>query len=455
MDYQNFIDNKTPRIEPVGFDVPDSDINPLAHPWQRSLIRWQCRIGRGALFEDCGLGKTFQQLEWGRLVNAYTGGKVLLLCPPAVGKQTEKEAVKFGIGCRVKVVRDRSEIEHVDICVTNYQRLHLFDANDFVAVILDESSILKGMQGKVRKQLTETFRDTPFRLCCTATPAPNDHMELGNHAEFLGIMQASVMLSQYFTHDGGDTSKWRLKGHAKKDFWRWVSTWAACVSKPSDIGGDDTGYDLPPLVIHEHDIADDAWFVNANKLNATNMHDKKRETIAKRADVVAKLVGNNEPWAVWCDTNYEADALKSLVPEAVEVRGSDKHKAEKLESFTDGTKRVIISKPEVAGFGLNWQHCSNTTYFAGFSFERWYQSVRRLWRFGQNKPVNVHMIIGDGEHDMVQTLKRKQNSFNEMTSEMSEAMHDGMMESIYGEGQLRRYSATEPMEVPSFLKGVA
>jgi hypothetical protein len=395
------------------------------------------RAGCAALFLDTGLGKTLCALEWGRVVVEHTGLPVLMLAPLAVAAQHEREAVKFGIDA--KAIRDPSQIDGARIYITNYDRLDKFDADEFGGVVLDESSILKSFHGATTRALIAAFRNTPFRLCCTATPAPNDHAELGQHSEFLGVMSQSQMLTRWFIHDSADTGNWRMKGHAVKDFWNWVSGWARCVSKPSDLGFDDTGYDLPTLDLKRHIVAADrsldtghekdgqARLFRMPDTSATSIHREKRMTTDARADVIADLVVSepDETWVIWCDTDYEADALADRIPGAVEVRGSmsAEVKEANLTLFSSGQTRVIITKPSIAGFGLNWQHSARMAFVGlSFSYESFYQAIRRCWRFGQSRPVNVHVACADTEESIWQIVSRKAGDHDAMKAEMTAAM---------------------------------
>ena len=456
-DYKEFLSSKRIAVEACGFTVDESAINRKLFPWQRDVVRWALRRGRAALFQDCGLGKTAQQLEWASHVCRHTEGRVILLAPCAVGPQTVREAAKFNITTPVKHVADASEV--IDgINVTNYERLHLFDLEQFVGVVLDESSILKSFTGAIKRQLIKSFANTPYRLACTATPAPNDLMEIGNHSEFLGAMPSNEMLSVWFINDSMQVGKYRLRKHAVRDFWNWIASYAVCLSSPADMGHDSSGYDLPPLNLHEHVIecesATPGHLFDVGGISATTVHQEKRRALSDRADAVADLVNaDSEQWAVWCDTNYEADALKARIPDAVEVRGnhSDAVKERAFLDFQEGRARVCITKPEIGGFGLNWQHCHKTTWFAGYSYEKFYQAIRRMWRFGQQMPVEVHVVMTDNEQSIVDTLRRKAEGHEQMKSEMADAMREFQIESIYGRRQLSEYRPSQEMEIPKWL----
>lgn len=458
--YEAFIKRKQKRVELFGYDIDLSSINANLFDWQKRAVQWAIKRGRAALFEECGLGKTLQQLEWARLVHDKTGGPVVIHTPVGVRKQTKREAEKFGIACQVAVV-DEPEQVISGINLINYEKLHKFDGDVFSGVVLDESSILKGMNSTTRKQLKEAYGGTRYRLACTATPAPNDHMELGNHAEFLGICEPVDMLNRYFVHDSGDTSKWRLRGHAERDFWDWVSQWAVCISKPSDIGGEDVGYNLPQLDIHRHhvtadsDAAPEGMLFNTAGISATTMHEEKRLTNTARCRKAAEIAkATDGPVLIWCDTNYEADELIGHLPDAVEVRGDDKDKEGKLLAFADGQFRILISKPSIAGFGMNYQHCS-TQIFAGlsYSFESYYQAVRRSWRFGQTRPVQIHIVIADSDSAIQSAVARKEADHAVMQSGMSQAMARSSGVQFNSDMLKQRYVTKVRFTVPAFLEG--
>lgn len=427
MDYDKFIDAKTKVMEPVGF-VPSKIKAPL-FDWQAHVVKWAIRQGRAALFEDCGMGKTLQQLEWARQVSEHTESPVMILTPLAVAQQTAEEGEKFGI--KAQVCSDQSQVTGPGIWITNYEKLEHFDPSKFSGVVLDESSILKNFTGKTRIALTEAFSRTPYRLCCTATPSPNDYTEFGQHAAFLGICSPAQMLATFFVNDTFNTGDWRLKGHAQGEFWKWLASWAACLSKPSDIGFSDEGYNLPPLVMREEivhvdetDGAGEELFRHAT-LSATTMHKELRMTSEARAKRVAELVSSNkEPWLVWCNTNDEADKLAELIPEAVEIRGSETsaQKENKITQFLHKKCRVLITKPSIAGYGMNFQHCRNVAFVGlSYSFEDFYQALRRSYRFGQKKEVRAYIVQAQTEGAIMQSIHRKIEQHKNMQDSMKEA----------------------------------
>jgi hypothetical protein len=389
MEYAQFLQSKRLTSKPTGFEVAEA-INPQLRGDQRDIVRWACRRGRAAIFADTGLGKTFDQIEWARLVAAHTGGRVLLLSPLAVAHQTIREATKLDVA--ITYAQDQAQVDTADtaLIITNYDRLSSFDPSAFAGVVLDESSILKAFSGATKKRLLKMFAAAPYRLCCTATPAPNDHLELGNHAEFLGVMSGSEMLARWFINDSMKAENYRLKQHARADFWRWVTSWAVCVGKPGDLGYSDEGFVLPPLDLREHIVAVDhtralaqgKLFVDGTQ-SATSLWREKAATAADRCCAAAEIVQAEpgEVWVVWCDTNDEADRLLQLLPDAVEVRGSDRpeEKERKLVAFSEGQARIIITKPDIAGFGLNWQHCARMA-FVGIELKRayWQHAQRYL-----------------------------------------------------------------------------
>lgn len=458
MNYDDFLRAKHVRHNKSGFRVELDQLNQQAHDWQRLIVQWSLGTGRALLSEDCGLGKTLQQLMWAEHVVKQTSGSVLLLCPLAVQRQTAREAGKFSIRERVTVCESQDDVQP-GINVTNYEKLHLFDVKKFTGVVLDEGQILKSYNGKTKRALCDGFKQTPYKLSCSATPAPNDRMEIGNQSEFLSVLPSSEMLQRWFINAGDKVGAYRLRQHGRGDFWRWMASWAVCISSPADLGFDATGYDLPPLVMHEHVVEnepEDGFLFNVGKpISATLVHNEKRATLHERAEVVAGLVnGNNEAWAVWCDTDYEADALSSKIRDAVEVRGSMpiRKKEDLLESFTDGRSRVIITKPEIGGLGLNWQHAHNTTWFAGYSFEKFYQAIRRLLRFGQTKPVNCHVVRSENEGSIVGIIREKERTHNETQCEVAAHMAEAMKDELgISRNALRSSVGSHVAFVPSWL----
>ncbi len=427
-DYQTFLHTKRVMAHPAGMEIPLPALPAALFPFQGALVQWALRKGRAALFCDCGMGKTFMQLAWANAVSEHSGGDVLILAPLAVASQTIAEGEKLGIA--VHLCREHSDVQP-GLNITNYEMLSHFDASHFVGVVLDESSLLKSYMGKTKRALVEAFASTPYRLCCTATPAPNDVMEIGNHSEFLGIMPSPEMLMRWFLNDTMKNGHYRLKGHAAKDFWQWVASWAISLSKPSDLGYSDDGFTLPALRVRHHYIETDVTvgmeqgqLFRAPSMNATNLHKEMRLTASDRAQAVAAMVnGSAETWVVWCNTNYEADELVKRIPGALEVRGSDSlaDKERTLTAFTRGQARVIVTKPGIAGYGLNWQHCHHTAFVGlSYSFEDFYQAVRRLYRFGQQHPVEVVIVAAETEAPLVAALERKIQAH----LHMSDAMHE-------------------------------
>lgn len=439
--YDQLIQSKVIPIKTHGFE-PDAFKAPL-FDFQQIAVRFALRQGRAALFEECGLGKTIQQLEWARQVEDRTCKPVIILAPLAVAAQTIAEGKHFGI--EVKHARELEDIGSRGIYITNYDRVDKFEGvfSELGGVVLDESSILKNFTGKTRIRLTELCARVPFRLCCTATPAPNDWMELGQHAEFLGVMNSNEMLSRWFINDTMNFGTYRLKGHARDDFWRWVATWAACIFKPSDVGCDDRNFTLPALDIIEErfevptEIDTDATsgeLFTMDTVNATNIFRAARKTLKDRVDWVAKKVAEEpeKPFLIFVETNEEADELVNSLPstewigapETVEVRGAERpeNKESKLLHFTEGRARIMVTKTEIAGFGLNWQHCDRVIVFApSFSFEQWYQGIRRCWRFGQKNEVKNWMLRGSNMDRVADVWAKKMAQFDEMKEEMRQA----------------------------------
>jgi superfamily II DNA or RNA helicase len=455
LEYERFLATKVVTVQPSGFEP--GELSPHLFLFQAHIVRWALRLGRAAVFADTGLGKTVMEVEWAVRVAEKTDGQVLILAPLAVAQQTVREAARFGFD--VRYVREQSEVGSSPVVITNYDRLAKFDLTRFAGVVLDESSILKSFMGKVKRALIEQCANVPYRLACTATPAPNDHMEIGNHAEFLGVMPAHEMLTRWFITDLSAFGTYRLKGHAVVPFWDWVASWAVCCSLPSDIGFSDFGYVLPELVTKQHvvdvDLSEAAGeqLFRTPDMSATSVHREKRLTAADRAAKVASIVSSepDEQWIIWCDTDYEADALKEALPGATEVRGS--HSSEVKEraalDFADGKVRVLISKSAIFGLGLNWQHCARVAFVgADFSYEKFYQAVRRCWRFGQQRPVHVHVVMAATEASVWSVLTRKKSGHDEMRTQMSAAMKRARSKS----SPTARYAPTVEMRIPNWLQ---
>lgn len=425
MEYADFLKSKLDRSQLSGLDIPIESLNDKLFPFQKDIVSWCLKAGKSAIFAACGLGKTPMQLEWAHQVNKATDGDILILAPLAVTNQTKKEGAKFGI--EVNICRSQFDVKP-GINITNYEMVDNFQINRFIGVVLDESSILKNLMGKFRTKIIDIFSQTSFKLCCTATPAPNDYTEIGNHSEFLNISRYNEMLSKYFINDSARTTTWRLKAHAVKPFWEWVSSWAVCLNKPSDMGYDDTGFDLPPLNWIEDIVQVDisgfhqgTLFANTN-ISSTDLFKNLRSTIEPRAQRIAKIVGDSkEPWLIWVNTNYEADILRKALPQAVDLRGSESHedKERKLNGFVNGDIKILLTKASIAGFGLNFQHCHNMAFVGiNYSFESAYQAIRRCWRYQQQHPVNVHVILAETEVGILDSVKKKAEAHQNMEKQM-------------------------------------
>lgn len=463
--YDGFLSSKAIRATPSGMaDIPQ--LPAALKPFQRAITEWALRRGRAALFEGTGLGKTIQQLSWARAVADHEQGSVLILTPLAVAEQTCEEARKFNIP-GVAYARDRWSVRG-DIVVTNYERFEKFDIEDFAGIVLDESGIIKSHDGETRRMLSEACSGLRWRLCCTATPAPNDYAELGQHAEFLGVMRAAEMLSMFFVHDGsiraggGTTQEWRLKRHAEHDFWRWIASWAVVIQNPADLGFDEPGYTLPELRHHQVDAAADYRPV-AGKLfpmEASTLAERiavRRETIERRVaaalDIIVREI--EEPWLIWCHLNSEADAIEALLPSAMQVAGRDQAdlKVARLRGFAKGCPLHLISKPSIAGHGMNWQHCARMV-FVGLtdSFEEIFQATRRCWRFGQTKPVDVYLVASELEGAVVANLRRKEADYAAMLSNMADHMRDLTQESVFGHPKTAgHYEPQLAMRLPTWM----
>lgn len=460
--YEAFIDAKSQSGTFDGFEpvwMPD-----FLFDFQKSMVEWACRKGKAALYEDCGLGKTPQQLVWAENVTRKANKPVLVLTPLAVSHQTVCEAEKFGIEAK----RSHAGEIHSGINVTNYERLHYFNPTDFAGVVCDESSILKSFDGKRKGEITDFMRKTPYRLLCTATAAPNDYIELGTSAEALGELGYMDMLTRFFKNDqntikpsvfrhGGldfnklaDGAKWRFKGHAEIPFWRWVCSWARAIRKPSDLGFDDSRFILPPLLEREHmvkaETLADGMLFPLPAVGLSEQRDERRRTINERCDKVGELADTGKPALVWCHMNDEGDRLASIIKDSVQVSGkdSDESKEEKFLAFSSGQIRVLVTKPKIGAWGLNFQHCAHVTSFPSHSFEQYYQAIRRCWRFGQQNAVTSDLVTTEGEQSVLKNLQRKAQAADKMFADLVGHMNDAV--SID-----RTIHFTKPEVLPSWL----
>ena len=452
--YQQFLDDKSQLGGNYGFEpvsIPD-----FLYDFQKDLVTWSLMKGRSAIFADCGLGKTPMELVWADNVVKKTNGKVILLTPLAVSQQTIRESEKFSIQAK----RSHDGTAHPGITVTNYEQLHKFNPADFVGAVCDESSILKSFNGQRRGEITSFMRKMKYRLLATATAAPNDYIELGTSSEALGYLGHMDMLNRFFKNDQnnsatgrlyGAVTKWRFKGHAEQLFWRWVCSWARAIRKPSDIGYDDTRFILPELIESEHlieanTLADGMLFA-LPAVGLKEQREEKRRTIEERCQKVAEIVnGTDQPVLVWCQLNDEGDLLNEMIPDAVQVSGSDKDeiKEERMLGFSDGEFRSLITKHKICGFGMNWQHCNHMTTFPSHSYEQYYQGVRRCWRFGQERPVTVDVIATEGDLGVLKNMQRKAAQADEMFGNLVLEMNNAM--SIESADTF-----TNNQEIPSWL----
>ena len=462
MSYADYLCAKMVRDPATGIINP-SEIPAALFPFQADIVRWALRRGRAAVFAGTGLGKTLMALAWAKQVAEHTDKPVLILTPLAVAAQFVAEARKFNLPCERAAVQ--SDVTS-GVFVTNYDKLDHFDLSTFGGIVLDESSILKAYDGKTRSALIEGCQTIPFRLAATATPAPNDFMELGNHAEFLGVMSYVEMLAMFFVHDGGDTAKWRLKGHGESEFWRWMCSWSVMLTNPSDLGYSSDGYDLPPLLTHQHTVAveyrPDIETGLLFPVEARTMQERlgaRRSSIGDRVSAAADLMnGNDRQWVAWCNLNAESEAIAKAVNGAVEVRGADSNeeKERRLDAFRAGDIRVLVTKPSICGFGMNWQFCHDTA-FVGLndSFEQVFQAVRRFWRFGQTEAVNVHFIAAETEGAVVANLRRKEAAAERMIAQMVAHMADISTEEIRSVERQKADYTPKLLRLPSFMEQVA
>lgn len=433
-EYLRFLEGKTHSQGSFGFDptfVPD-----ILFDFQKELVSWSTMKGRASIFADCGLGKTFIQLAWAQNVAEKTNGRVLILTPLAVGPQTVIESRKIGVEATRCM---NGKLPSSKVVVTNYERLHYFDPSDFEGCVCDESSILKNFDGATRDAITRFMRKLPYRLLCTATAAPNDFIELGSSSEALGYMGYMDMLNRFFKKNQQTLSRkdenrsglYRFRGHAERDFWRWVCSWSRAIRRPSDMGFSDDGFDLPPLTTKQHIVTastpnpDFLFDLPANGLQEQRA--ERSRSVPDRCQKAAEIINSHDrPSVAWCYLNKESDLLRKMIPDSVEVKGSDpdEKKEESFLAFASGDIRVIVTKPTIAGMGLNWQHCSHQTFFPSHSFEQWYQSIRRCWRFGQKKEVEVDVITSEGEANVLSNLRRKSLAADRMFSKLVALMNN-------------------------------
>jgi len=455
MEYRDFIKTKALKTIECGFSV--EDIHPMLFDFQRDCVKWALKKGRACLFQDCGLGKTLQQIEWSRHVHAHTNGNILIVAPLAVAAQTIREGKKIDV--EIEYNRTGKITSPITIC--NYEMLHMFNASEFAGVVLDESSILKAYTSKTRNQIIDQFVDTPYKLACSATPAPNDLMEIGNHAEFMGVMSRTEMLSMFFVHDGGETQKWRLKGHATGEFWKWMCSWAVMINKPSDLGYDDNGFKLPELRYHNivvecsEPIEGMLFVSDANDLRERQQ--ARKASTMPRCQAAADLINaTDDTWLIWCDRNDESANLKKMIDGCKEIKGSDKreYKEETMMGFSDEIVKRLVTKPSIAGHGMNWQHC-NKVCFVGLSdsYEQFYQAVRRSWRFGQKRPVDCYIITSDSEGSVVKNIQRKEENSQKMAAGMIQHMQVYEMENVKGSKRdITNYLPQDEMIIPEWLR---
>jgi len=453
MSYTEFLKRKLVIDPDTGLtEIPN--LNPMLFDFQRDIVKWALRRGRAGVYADCGMGKGPIAMEWAD----KQPHECIISAPLAVAHQFVREAQKFGID--LSYAKDQSGITK-RITVTNFERLENFHLEQFGAIAQDEASILKNASGAYTNWAIDAFKNTPFRLCLSATPAPNDVMEIGTQAEFLGVMTRGEMLAMYFTHDGGDTSKWRVKGHAHKAFWEWMASWAVMIRKPSDLGYLDDGFSLPPLHMHDHCVTVNAatsgflFAVEAHTLQERQA--ARRDSIVDRVAACADIVNKTDrPFIVWCNLNAESAALSDAIPGSVEVQGSDtdEHKEKAIAGFIDGSIRVIVSKPRIIGLGLNFQHCADMAYVGlSDSYEQLYQSIRRCWRFGQKKAVNVHIITAETEGAVVSNIKRKERESEETYDKMVEHMKDLNTAALHGSTARNKtgYDPNVAFSIPSWM----
>ena len=456
MNYQEFIKSKINEKIYHGFDIIHGDINPILFDYQKDIVKWSVKKGKSAIFANTGLGKTFMQAEFAKIVNEKKKSKVLILAPLAVSLQTIQEAKKL----EIEIHNLKKDFIPHDINIINYEQIDNINPLDYDCIILDESSILKNISGTIKRKIVESFAHCKFKLACSATPAPNDFMELGNHSEFLNVMKSSEMLSTFFVHDSGETQKWRLKGHAEQKYWEWISSWAVVLRDPADLGYNNKRFELPGLnyvnhVIDKEIIPEGHMFgMEARTLN--ERREVKKATIEDRCQLAADIVNNSdEIFLVWCELNSESEMLSKIINNSVEIKGNDKpeFKEKAMIDFANGKIKCLITKPKIAGFGMNWQICHNIIYVnLSDSFEQEYQSTRRCYRFGQKKIVNVHKVFSNSERNIINNLARKAKQADQMFIGMVKHTKNMIIKNIHKEEKRKtNYIATEKMKLPNFL----
>lgn len=457
MNYEDFLKTKEIKSIECGFDVDKNALNENLFEFQRDIVAWALKKGKSAVIIGCGCGKTIIQLAWAEQVHKHTGGKILIIAPLSVVKQTAREAKKFGIS-EVTICRTQTDVKD-GLNITNYEMVEHFDSSEFVGVVLDESSILKSFTSKTQVELTDKFYNTPYKLLCTATIAPNDTTEIGTSCEFLGIMSRTEMLATYFVHDGGKTSDWRLKKAGVNKFWEWFATWAICFNNPNELGYSIDGYNLPKLnietILTKSKVEDYEFIVRVAE-TLQERREARKESIEDRTDKALELTQSDDSqWLLWVDYNDESEILKKKIPNSVEVKGSDEpeFKADASINFANGDIRCLVSKPSIFGFGSNFQSCHNMI-FCGLSdsYERFYQAIRRCWRFGQQSEVNVYIILSEKEVSILDNIKRKQAQMDEMQKKMTTLMKEVTLAEIKHTTRITtNYIPTVEMELPSFL----
>lgn len=459
MTYQEFLKTKELQTIEAGFDVPDSWLSDKLFDFQRDIVKWALKKGKSAILTGCGTGKTFMLLSWADCIVRRTGGKVLVLSPLSVVKQTAEEAEKFDV-CKVTICRKNEDVRD-GVNITNYEMVEHLDANQFVGVVLDESSIIKSFTSKTQGDLTRRFCRTPYKLLCTATIAPNDYTEIGTSCEFLGIMSRTEMLATYFVHDGGKTSDWRLKKAGVNKFWEWFATWAVYFNSPQDLGYDNYGYNLPNLeiktILTKSRVDDYEMFVRVAE-TLQERREARKESMDDRTDKALELVSQDgNQWLIWVDYNDESDLLRRKIDGCVEIKGSDdpERKAKASIDFARGNIRTLVSKPSIFGFGSNFQSC-HQMIFCGLSdsYERFYQAVRRCWRFGQEHEVKVYIILSEKEVSILENIKRKQSQMDEMQRQMTALMKEVTLSEIRNTTRItNHYNGITEVVFPEWLRG--